>query len=215
MLQAEFEPGQPDIRLTLNLPSFRLTLWQNGKEVKSYYIGVGMKNHPLYIGDHVAREHLEPNRTPPPSDWVVKKWDHTRGTIKAEPNRNPREHEDSAGGPYLIHQATGTNDVGNLVSHGCVRMLRAELYELADRIIAARTVPVSRKRIEAAKRKVRRPSSTGSANSRGHQLRHARGGEMTLHLSGRLMLLCLTGRGICAASWKHQASTRHGSTTKR
>ena len=32
--RAEFEPGQPDIRLTLNVPSFRLTLWQNGKEVK-------------------------------------------------------------------------------------------------------------------------------------------------------------------------------------
>src|SRR6185295_16988635 len=36
---AEFAADQPDIRLTLNLPSFRLTLWQNGKEVKSYYVG--------------------------------------------------------------------------------------------------------------------------------------------------------------------------------
>jgi hypothetical protein len=42
--EAEFAADQPDIRLTLNLPSFRLTLWQNGKEVKSYYVGVGMKN---------------------------------------------------------------------------------------------------------------------------------------------------------------------------
>ncbi|MBV9125151.1 MAG: hypothetical protein JO112_17485, partial [Planctomycetes bacterium] len=31
--RAEFEPGQPDIKLTLNVPTFRLTLWQNGKEV--------------------------------------------------------------------------------------------------------------------------------------------------------------------------------------
>ena len=51
---AEFAAGQPDIRLTLNLPSFRLTLWQNGKEVKSYYVGVGLKEHPLYIGDREA-----------------------------------------------------------------------------------------------------------------------------------------------------------------
>ena len=33
---AEFDAHEPDIRVTLNVPSFRLTLWQNGKEVKSY-----------------------------------------------------------------------------------------------------------------------------------------------------------------------------------
>ena len=49
--QAAFEAGQPDVRLTLNVPSFRLALWQNGKEVKSWYIGVGFKDHPIYIGD--------------------------------------------------------------------------------------------------------------------------------------------------------------------
>src|SRR2546423_1375181 len=54
--RAEFEPGQPDIKLTLNVPSFRLTLWQNGKEVKSYSVGVGMKDYPIYIGEREARE---------------------------------------------------------------------------------------------------------------------------------------------------------------
>ena len=53
---AEFEPNQPDIRITLNVPSFRLTFWQNGKEVQSYFVGVGMKNHPIYIGDREATE---------------------------------------------------------------------------------------------------------------------------------------------------------------
>ncbi len=54
--QAEFEAGQPDIKLTLNVPSFRLTLWQNGREVKSYWIGVGLKEYPIYIGDREADE---------------------------------------------------------------------------------------------------------------------------------------------------------------
>src|SRR6266571_3647379 len=53
---AEFEPNQPDIRLTLNVPSFRLTLWQNGKEVKSYFVGVGMREYPIYIGDREVDE---------------------------------------------------------------------------------------------------------------------------------------------------------------
>src|SRR5919112_615690 len=47
--RAEFEPNQPDVYLTLNVPSFRLTLWQNGKEVKTYFVGVGLKDYPIYI----------------------------------------------------------------------------------------------------------------------------------------------------------------------
>jgi murein L,D-transpeptidase YcbB/YkuD len=69
---ADFEPNQPDIRITLNIPSFRLTLWQNGKEVKSYFVGVGMKEHPLYIGNREATELIwNPAWIPPPSDWVL------------------------------------------------------------------------------------------------------------------------------------------------
>src|SRR2546423_1067906 len=48
--RAEFEPGQPDIKLTLDVPSFRLTLWQNGKEVKSYSVGVGMRSEERRVG---------------------------------------------------------------------------------------------------------------------------------------------------------------------
>ena len=69
--RAEFEPGEPDIRVTLNVPSFVLTLWQNGKEVKSYFVGVGLKAYPIYIGDREAREIIwNPAWTPPASDWV-------------------------------------------------------------------------------------------------------------------------------------------------
>jgi hypothetical protein len=55
------------------------------------------------------------------------------------------------GESYLIHQAASANDVGNLVSHGCVRVLRSDLYDLAEKIITARSVPLSPKRIAAAK----------------------------------------------------------------
>ena len=155
---AEFAPDQPDIRITLNLPSFRLTLWQNGKEVKSYYVGVGLKEHPLYIGDREANEIIwNPAWIPPPSPWVREMPGVKAGeVIKASDSRNPLgKMKIPLGDSYLIHQAKGTNDLGNLVSHGCVRMLRPQLYDLAEKIIAARSVPVSRKRIEAAKRSQR------------------------------------------------------------
>jgi len=151
---AEFEPNQPDIRLTLNVPSFRLTLWQNGKEVKSYYVGVGMKDYPIYVGEREATEIIwNPAWIPPDSDWVSSHKGVQPGeVIKASDPRNPLgKIKIPLGNSYLIHQAAGTNDVGNLVSHGCVRVLRSDLYDLSEKIIAARAVPISSKRIEAAK----------------------------------------------------------------
>lgn len=155
---ADFEPNQPDIRLTLNVPSFRLTLWQNGKEVQSYFVGVGMKEHPLYIGDREANELIwNPAWIPPPSDWVLEMKSVSPGeVIKASDPRNPLgKMKIPLGDSYLIHQAAKTTDLGNLVSHGCVRMLRPQLYDLAEKIVAARNAPVSPKRIEAAKRSSR------------------------------------------------------------
>jgi hypothetical protein len=155
---ADFEPNQPDIRVTLNVPSFRLTLWQNGKEVTSYYVGVGMKEHPIYIGDREATELIwNPAWIPPDSDWVSEIKSVQPGEIiKASDPRNPLgKMKIPLGDRYLIHQAASTRDLGNLVSHGCVRMLRSELYDLAEKIIAARNAPVSPKRIAAAKRSSR------------------------------------------------------------
>src|SRR5688572_27911212 len=154
----ELAPNEPDIRITLNVPSFRLTLWQNGKEVKSYYVGVGLKDHPIYIGDREATEIIwNPSWIPPDSKWVLEMKGVKPGEeIKATDPRNPLgKMKIPLGDSYLIHQAAKLSDVGNLVSHGCVRMLRSDLYDLADKIIAARNADVTRKRIDAAKRSSR------------------------------------------------------------
>jgi hypothetical protein len=152
--RGEFQPGEPDIKLTLNVPSFRLTLWQNGKEVKSYFVGVGMKDYPIYIGEREAREIIwNPPWIPPSSDWVKSHKGVKPGeVIKASDPRNPLgKLKIPLGDGYLIHQATGPSNLGNLVSHGCVRMMRADLYDLAEKIVAARSLAVTRKQIAAAK----------------------------------------------------------------
>jgi murein L,D-transpeptidase YcbB/YkuD len=137
------------------VPSFRLTLWQNGREVKSYFVGVGMKNYPIYIGDREATEVIwNPPWIPPASDWVKESSKVRAGEIiKASDPRNPLgKLKIPLGDSYLIHQAAKPSDLGNLVSHGCVRMLRSDLYDLAEKIIATRDTDISRQRIEAAKR---------------------------------------------------------------
>lgn len=156
--RAEFEPGEPDIRVTLNVPSFRLTLWQNGKEVASYFVGIGLKDYPIYIGEREASEIIwNPAWIPPSSDWVNKKKGVRPGEIiKASDPRNPLgKMKIPLGDRYLIHEAANRTDLGNLVSHGCVRMLRVNLYDLSEKILAARSASISRKRIAAAKRSSR------------------------------------------------------------
>jgi hypothetical protein len=156
--RAEFEAGQPDIRITVNVPSFRLTLWQNNREVATYPIGVGLRDHPIAIGERRATEIIwNPTWIPPDSDWVYEMEGVSPGeVIQPTDPRNPLgKLKIPLGGGYLIHEARGANDLGNLVSHGCIRMLRRDLYDLAEKIVAARSVPVSRAAIERAKRSQR------------------------------------------------------------
>lgn len=147
--------NQPDIKITVDVPAFRLTLWQNGKEVKTYEIGVGQKEFPLAIGMRRATQIIwNPEWVPPDSDWVeeshsdVQPGEH----IDADDPRNPLgKIKVPLGDAYLIHQARRPGDLGHLVSHGCVRMLQSDLYDLTEKIMAARGWPVSREKIEQTK----------------------------------------------------------------
>ena len=41
------------------------------------------------------------------------------------------------GNAYLLHEAQAKSDLGNLVSHGCVRIMRNDIFDLAKKIVAA------------------------------------------------------------------------------
>lgn len=146
--------GDPNIEITVEVPAFRLTLWQQGHEVKTYPIGIGQKEFPLVIGERMAPEVIwNPAWIPPASNWVLETEGIEPGEyIKPDDERNPLgKLKIPLGGGYLIHQAKGTSDLGNLVSHGCVRMLKSDLYDLAEKIMAAHAWPVTKRRIERAK----------------------------------------------------------------
>ena len=152
--RAQLVAGEPDIEITVDVPAFRLTLWQNGKEVKTYAIGVGKRDFPISIGEKQATEIIwNPDWIPPNSDWVTGRKGVKAGeVIRASDPRNPLgKVKIPLGYGYLIHQAAAVTDLGNLVSHGCIRMLRTDLYDLAEKIVAARGVPVSAKKIANAK----------------------------------------------------------------
>lgn len=144
--------GEGDVKITVNVPAFQMTLWQDGKEVKSYPIGVGMKEFPMFIGLREVKMLIwNPSWIPPDSEWVA---EGLRGTpIPPTDARNPLgKMKIPLGYGYLLHQAKGAGDMGNLVSHGCVRVMRDDIYDLSEKIVAAYELKVSATEIANAKR---------------------------------------------------------------
>jgi hypothetical protein len=112
-----------------------------------YQIGIGRKNFSVPVGEREATAVIfNPNWIPPNSAWVHR----TKGVepyekITADDTRNPLgKVKIPLGTGYLIHEAAKPSDIGQLTSHGCIRMLREDLFDLAEKIIAARNLPVTK-----------------------------------------------------------------------
>ena len=66
-------PGDPNVRITINVPSLQMTLWQNGREVRTYSVGIGMLEFPVKIGILRASSlEWNPVWIPPSSNWIDK-----------------------------------------------------------------------------------------------------------------------------------------------
>jgi hypothetical protein len=152
--QAAFREGEHRIWITVDIPTFRLTLWQSGKEVKTYQIGIGRRDFPLPTGPRKATAIIwNPAWIPPDSTWVQESEEVEPGErIEADDPRNPLgKVKLPLGNAILIHEAAKPSDIGRLVSHGCVRMLRDDIYDLTEKIVAARALTVTQEQIEQTK----------------------------------------------------------------
>jgi hypothetical protein len=149
------EAGNPNLKITINVPAFQMTLWQDGKEVKSYPVGVGLLDYPIIIGRREASSiEWNPVWIPPSSDWIERSSTVKPGEIilPTDPRNPLGKVKIPLGYGYLIHQAKGPGDMGSLVSHGCVRVMQSDLYDLAEKIVAARGLDVTPQQIAAVKR---------------------------------------------------------------
>lgn len=154
IVKTAFIPGDPDVRITINLPSFQMTLWQNGKEVRTYPVGIGLLDYPVAVSLRSARTiEWNPVWIPPSSDWIEASSTVKPGEVVLPTDpRNPLgKVKIPLGYGYLLHQAKGPADMGSLVSHGCVRVLQNDLYGLAEKIVSARKLAVTADQIRAAK----------------------------------------------------------------
>src|SRR6185436_4911916 len=129
-----------DTRVVVNIPAFRMDLFQDGKLIKSYKIGIGYPEFPLPQGLRKAQSIIfNPTWTPPDSPWVAKMKNVAPGeTVEAGDKDNPLGPiKIPIGLPSLIHGGKSPAKIGKFASHGCVGLTTPQVKDFALQLARA------------------------------------------------------------------------------
>jgi lipoprotein-anchoring transpeptidase ErfK/SrfK len=136
--KAQMLPGPnavpTDTRIVVNIPAFRMDLFQNGSLVKSYKVGIGYPEFPLPLGLRKAQTIIfNPSWTPPDSPWVANMKNAAPGeTIPPGDKDNPLGPiKIPIGLPSLIHGGKSPAKIGKFASHGCVGLTTPQIKDFA------------------------------------------------------------------------------------
>lgn len=123
-----------DSRIVVNAPAYRMDIFDGGRLIKSYKIGIGYPQFPLPTGLRKAREIIfNPTWTPPDEPWVAKMKDISAGEkVEAGSKLNPLGPiKIPIGGPSLIHGGKSPAKLGTFASHGCVGLTTPQVQDFA------------------------------------------------------------------------------------
>lgn len=128
--------AQQALRLDLNIPALRLTVYEGDRVLRSYPVAVGMVGHDTPTGSFdVDFAEWNPWWRPPAREWA-------RDEKVTPPGpRNPMGRVKLYFEPlYFIHGTPESASIGTPASHGCVRMRNEDVIALA-RLIHERSAP--------------------------------------------------------------------------
>jgi lipoprotein-anchoring transpeptidase ErfK/SrfK len=115
-------PG--DSRIVVNAPAFRMDVFEQGRLVKSYKVGIGYPEFPLPAGMRKASTIIfNPEWTPPDEPWVEAAGSKVKvgEKVPAGSKLNPLGPiKIPIGLPSLIHGGKAPARLGEFASHGCV-----------------------------------------------------------------------------------------------
>jgi lipoprotein-anchoring transpeptidase ErfK/SrfK len=113
-----------DTRVVVNAPAFRMDVFEQGRLVKSYKVGIGYPEFPLPAGMRKANTIIfNPEWTPPDEPWVEVAGSKVKvgEKVAAGSRLNPLGPiKIPIGLPSLIHGGKSPARLGNFASHGCV-----------------------------------------------------------------------------------------------
>jgi hypothetical protein len=121
-----------DTRVVVNAPAYRMDIFQDGKLVKTYKIGIGYPEFPLPSGMRKANEIIfNPTWTPPDEPWVEASNKVKVGEkVAAGDKLNPLGPiKIPIGYPSLIHGGKNPAKLGTFASHGCVGLTNKQVQD--------------------------------------------------------------------------------------
>jgi lipoprotein-anchoring transpeptidase ErfK/SrfK len=127
-------PVPTDSRIVVNAPAYRMDVFEDGRLIKSYKIGIGYPQFPLPTGLRKARVIIvNPTWTPPDSPWVAKMKNVRAGQkVEAGSKLNPLGPiKIPIGEPSLIHGGKSPAKLGTFASHGCVGLTTPQVQDFA------------------------------------------------------------------------------------
>ncbi len=117
----------PEREIVINIPAFRLTLFEKGEPIRSYPVGVGVDVKPSRLGEtEIINEVADPTYYPP--NW----WKRGLTPIPPGPENPVGTRWLGLGFPsYGIHGTNNPESIGKAVSSGCIRMYNEDVEELS------------------------------------------------------------------------------------
>jgi lipoprotein-anchoring transpeptidase ErfK/SrfK len=121
-----------DTRVVVNAPAYRMDVFQNGKLVKTYKVGIGYPEFPLPQGLRKADTIIfNPTWTPPDEPWVKGKFAPGK-KVEAGSKDNPLGPiKIPIGLPSLIHGGKAPARLGGFASHGCVGLTNPQVQDFS------------------------------------------------------------------------------------
>lgn len=136
LLAAPIGAQEKPLRVDLNVPALRLTVYEGDEIIRSYPVAVGKKGHDTPIGNFaISHAEWNPWWRPPASEWA-------RGEKVTPPGPdNPMGRVKLFFlNLYFFHGTPKEETIGSPASHGCVRLQNADVIALA-RLLHERAAP--------------------------------------------------------------------------
>ena len=140
------------LSMVLNIPAFRLDVRNGDGQVRSYTVAVGSRRYRTPVGRYgISSVELNPWWHPPDSPWARREKVTPPGPDNPMGPAKLNFHE-----LYFLHGTPWEQSLGSAASHGCVRMARADVLELARIVLTATRPDVSAADVDAAQADYRR-----------------------------------------------------------
>jgi len=132
-------PG--DTRIIVNIPAFRMDVFQEGKLLRSFKVGIGLQQFPLPTGFRKAEQIIfNPTWTQPNESWASNPGAITPAGAAGNPLGPIKV---PIGGANLIHGGKSLAKIGTFASHGCVGLTNDEVRDFVRTLADATRIDLT------------------------------------------------------------------------